>query len=269
MNIDVIIEMNLEALLIDRGVVLNFSNNDMRKFIIKSIGLDVYAAGFDAYGESKANRLRYVWNKYTEEVVSKLNIDLLRYFKKISSDELFQEKKEEYEECMKYFEKMLNKRINIAETGISKKLNDDILSHKFISEQILKSNMKIEGKDYSGAITNARSLVEQVLMELASRYEHEIKNKGDLLKLYNEIAKAMNLQAANYDIEGFKQILSGLNSIVNGISNLRNELSDAHARKYEPSRHHARLAINSANTICEFLLDSYEHQIKMKEKGKL
>ena len=35
------------------------------------------------------------------------------------------------------------------------------------------------------------------------------------------------------------------------------EMSDAHARTYRPDRHHARLAVNAANTLVDFLLESY------------
>ncbi len=54
-------------------------------------------------------------------------------------------------------EKNIKENIDISES-ISK------LSNKFIEEQIEKCNNKIIDKDYDGAITNARSLIEEILL---------------------------------------------------------------------------------------------------------
>jgi|GEM_PF-2802071 len=269
MKMDIIIEKKMESLFkMETGYVLDFSNSSIQAFIIKSVSINIYSDDENPFVSiSKANRLRHLWDTEPDDIVAKLNIDLLEYWKLKATEAEFEKNKDIYHECMKFNKELLNAKIIISDSGISKKLNIEVLSHKYIAEQIKKTNKKIDEVDYSGAITNARSLVEQVLMELAGRLNPEIKNSGDLNKLYNLVAKEMNLQAANYSIDGFKQILSGLCSIISGLSNLRNELSDAHARKFDPTFHHARIAINSAHSICEFLLDSYEHQLKIKDKG--
>jgi hypothetical protein len=59
-----------------------------------------------------------------------------------------------------------------------------------------------------------------------------------------------------------KQVLSGLTSIVQGLSSLRNSGSDAHATRYRPGEHHARVAINSAMTMTDFVLSTYEYQAR-------
>jgi hypothetical protein len=41
-------------------------------------------------------------------------------------------------------------------------------------------------------------------------------------------------------------------------------MSDAHARQYRPHRHHAKLAVNAAKTVVDFLQDSFEYQ---QERG--
>lgn len=55
-------------------------------------------------------------------------------------------------------------------------------------------------------------------------------------------------------------ILQGLKSQVSGLYELANKASDRHARRYNPARHHAKLAVNAAFTLCEFLLDSLTYQ---------
>jgi hypothetical protein len=45
-----------------------------------------------------------------------------------------------------------------------------------------------------------------------------------------------------------------------------NKASDRHARRYSPAPHHAKLAVNVAFTLCEFLLESHEYQKKREER---
>ena len=50
---------------------------------------------------------------------------------------------------------------------------------------------------------------------------------------------------------------------------MRNKMSDAHGVTYKPSRHHAKLAVNSAKTLADFLFDTMSYQIENGHlKGK-
>jgi uncharacterized membrane protein YozB (DUF420 family) len=51
------------------------------------------------------------------------------------------------------------------------------------------------------------------------------------------------------------QILSGLDTTINGLAGLSNNAGDRHANKFNTKRHHAKLAVNSTMTICDFLID--------------
>lgn len=136
----------------------------------------------------------------------------------------------------------------------------------FIGEQLLKCDAKLKAEDYDGAITNARSLVEAVLLQIENRLvEDPMSYDGKLPKLNNRVSKLLNLDPSRKDIsESLRQVLSGLTSVVNGIAPLRNTLSDSHAQSYRPQRHHAKLAVNSAKTLSDFLFDTFEYQ---KAKG--
>jgi len=143
-------------------------------------------------------------------------------------------------------------------------------SHAFILEQSDKCREKLGAKDYDGAITNARSMVEAVFEEILKQGNQDIPNhEGDLNKLYKAIKKQLNLEPGKNDLaETLKQTLSGLNSIVTGIAGISNKMGDRHARKYKPAKHHAILAINTAYALCEFLLSSLEYQKEaVKNKG--
>lgn len=142
------------------------------------------------------------------------------------------------------------------------------LSELVIEEQIQKCREKVEVGDYSGAITNARSLVEAVCVKIEADLDPNAQgNDGDLVKLFNRVRKLLNLDPSRQDIsESLKQVLSGLSNIINGLAAMRNKMSDAHGVAYKPSRHHAKLAVNSAKTLADFLFDTMSYQL---EKGGL
>jgi len=138
----------------------------------------------------------------------------------------------------------------------------DRASHEFIEEQVNKCDRKLQEGDYDGAITNARSLLEAVMFELEGRLDSARPSyDGDLPKLYKRVQKLLNLDPARTDIsDSLRQLLSGLTSVVAGLAPLRNKMGDAHVRTYKPGRHHAKLAVNAAKTISDFIIDSYEYQ---------
>lgn len=141
------------------------------------------------------------------------------------------------------------------------------LTHLFIDEQIIKCDRKIAENDFDGAITNARSLLEAVLITLEKERDPSAPTyDGDLVRLYKRVQKLLNLDPSRADIaEPLKQLLSGLTSIVNGLSALRNKMSDAHAASYRPAKHHAKLAVNAAKTLADFLFETKTHQATLRQ----
>lgn len=161
----------------------------------------------------------------------------------------------------KYKLTYLDKDIIMFEHAI---FNNNEPNIEFIREQISKCKSKIELSDYDGAITNARSLLESVLQDIELKIiSKNQKYDGKINKLYKRVQKLLNLDPDRKDIsDSLKQLLGGIVTIVSGISSIRNSMSDAHTRSYKPAKHHAKLAVNSVYTICMFLLDSFEYQVK-------
>lgn len=137
----------------------------------------------------------------------------------------------------------------------------------YIAEQVAKCEKKINEGDYDGAITNARTLLEAVLLELEKLLTgREVKNDGDLPALYKRVQKELKLEPSRPDIsESLKQVLTGLRSIVDGLASMRNKMSDAHAG-YKPAKHHAKLAVNAAKTLADFLFETYAYQQAKKKE---
>ena len=131
-----------------------------------------------------------------------------------------------------------------------------------IDENLRKCEAKLSEGDYSGAITNARSLIEAVLIGVEKDLDPMVPQyDGDLVKLYRRVQKQLNLEPERKDIsEPLRQVLSGLTSIVNGLAAMRNKMSDAHAATYRPSRHHAKLAVYAATTLADFIFETMSYQ---------
>jgi hypothetical protein len=142
------------------------------------------------------------------------------------------------------------------------------LTSQAISEHIEKARYKIGQKDFAGAITNAYTLMEGFLKEVLRQTKTPFKeSEGDIRSLYASVTNVLNLNPKGENLDSYlKTILQGLRSIIAGLYDVANKASDRHARKYNPAEHHAKLAVNAALAVCEFVLDSYEYQQNLKAR---
>jgi hypothetical protein len=128
----------------------------------------------------------------------------------------------------------------------------DIISDEYLQEQIDKCITKINNDDYDGAITNARTMIEELLLTIEERITGiRPKNEGDLLKIYKSVRKLLKLESTDDKID------NSLNQIIIGFNNI---ISDRHACEYRPCKRHALLVVNSCLTISKFLISSYQYQ---------
>lgn len=142
------------------------------------------------------------------------------------------------------------------------------LTESSIQEHIEKARQKILNGDAAGAIASAYTLLEEFLKQLLRKTGTAFnENEGDIRALYKLAAIPLNLAPKNESLEThLKTILEGLQRQIGGLYEVANKASDRHARRYNPAPHHARLAVNVAFTLCEFLLESYEYQQKREER---
>lgn len=142
------------------------------------------------------------------------------------------------------------------------------LTETSLQEHIEKARHKIANNDAAGAIASVYTLVEEFLKQLLRTTGTAFnENEGDIRALYKLVAAPLNLAPKNESLEThLKTILEGLQRQIGGLYEVANKASDRHARRYNPAAHHARLAVNVAFTLCEFLLESYEYQQKRKER---
>lgn len=137
-----------------------------------------------------------------------------------------------------------------------------MVSHTTLREQIRKCEDKIAQGDSSGAITNAYTLVEAVIKDLIGKLGLDFNpDQGDIRALYALLKEPLNLDPKSDEIGlHLKTVLDGFQKIVGGIHAVANKASDRHDRRYEPAPHHAKLVVNSAFALSDFLYDSFEYQ---------
>lgn len=143
------------------------------------------------------------------------------------------------------------------------------LTEESIQEHVGKARQKIANGDAAGAIASAYTLVEEFLKQLLRETRTTFnENEGDIRALYKLLAAPLNLSPSGESLEAYlKAILGGLQNQISGLFEIANKASDRHARRYNPAPHHARLAVNVAFTLCEFLLESRQYQQNKKRQG--
>ena len=123
--------------------------------------------------------------------------------------------------------------------------------------------------DPAGAITLARTLMEDVCKWLINETGSTWNEDDDLPVLYRKLAKSLNLAPDGHTEQTFKQILGSCQSIVEGLGALRNKLGDAHSvgpLRARPSIRHAELAVNLAGTMATFLVSTWKARQEAAKK---
>ena len=135
-------------------------------------------------------------------------------------------------------------------------------SHNAVNEQISKANRRIATGDFAGAIASSYTLTEHllklILQEVGVAYR---ENEGDIRALYKLAREPLKRNPAGEGIAAtLKPILDGFQKLVSGLYEISNKASDRHATRYNPAAHHAKLAVNAAFALCEFLVESRDYQ---------
>lgn len=123
-----------------------------------------------------------------------------------------------------------------------------------ISERALKD--VLDG-NYDSAITKSRTLLEEVFCYVIEKKGEIPSESGDIGRLYNQVKQLYNMHQNKDMDKRINGLLSGLERILSAIAEMRNKVSDSHgvgAKRINISDHHARLFVNSAMTMADFVL---------------
>lgn len=130
--------------------------------------------------------------------------------------------------------------------------------------------MERRDSDPEGAITVARTLLEEVCKHILDDLSIAYDAKDDLSFLYRATSSALNLSPSQHTEHAFKQILGGAANVVHGLGTLRNAHSDAHGHgkaAVKPLPRHAGYAVNLAGATALFLVET--HQARIVSQGEL
>ena len=145
----------------------------------------------------------------------------------------------------------INSEVEI-ETPALKIIDNEYI--KSISERALKD---IQEGNFDSAITKSRTILEETFCYVIEKKNEEPSDSGDIGKLYKQVKDVYNMHTDGNMVKRINRLLSGLENIVQGIAEMRNNGSDSHGlgnKRISISTYHARLVVNSATIMSEFIL---------------
>lgn len=156
----------------------------------------------------------------------------------------------------------ISKDLHLISPDVLSTVIENLSGSEFISQQISKSKAKMNTEDYDGAITNARTLIEEILLYIEEKIQGSRQSyDGKLPSLYKRVSKQINMYPDDSKTgNSFNEILRGFISIIDGLAGLSNNIADRHATTKHPKKHHAKIVVNSAMILSEFLLESFDYQ---------
>lgn len=114
--------------------------------------------------------------------------------------------------------------------------------------------------DYDSVITKSRTLMEEVFLYIIEKKEISIKMNGDVTQYYGAVKDELGLNQGKEIDTRLNSLFGGLEKIVRAVAELRNKNSDSHGagrNRYAIRDYEARMVMNSAITICEYILSIY------------
>jgi hypothetical protein len=122
----------------------------------------------------------------------------------------------------------------------------------------------VDENNYDSAITKSRTLLEETFCYVIEKKGDIPSDSGDMGKLFKQVKDLYNMHTDSNTERRINTLYSGLNSIVSSIAEMRNKDSDAHgvgANRIAIDEHHARLFVNAAMAMADFILS-----VQMQEK---
>lgn len=156
----------------------------------------------------------------------------------------------------------------VAEVGDAPKIAAPAINkvnRDYIRSMADRAQDAIINGDYDSAMTKARTLLEETFIYAIEQKGVKVAKNGDIGGLYKQVRELYNMHTDKQVDKRINMLLSGLAKIVEAIAQMRNSCSDAHgigAGRIAISDYHARLAVNSATNMADFILEVVAHADK-------
>lgn len=229
-------QYKFEKFKLEKYVVISLKNINFTHKIYQVV--ETYFSQLYNYTSSVEEVLAYINSEFTKDNYEVVQMEETEEFKVYSLDD-----------------SMVNYDCIFKE----KELGNYIL----INQQCEKCIKKIETGDYMGAITNASSLIEQLLQEIIDHngFHQNISYNSKLKLFLDDVLEALGLTKGLTRPKSnvYKKLKTGFSYLTDGLYVMRNTMSDAHrvVKGFEPSKKEALLAVNTAKTIANFIIAEY------------
>lgn len=137
------------------------------------------------------------------------------------------------------------------------------INRSYIVDLSERAMQDISACNFDSAITKSRTLLEEVFCYVIERKGETPSESGDIGKLYSQVKTLYNMHQDKDMDKRINGLLSGLEKILSAIAEMRNKVSDSHGvgtKRISIAEHHARLFVNSAMTMADFVLSVSEKQ---------
>lgn len=114
--------------------------------------------------------------------------------------------------------------------------------------------------DPADALTAASSMLEATYKFILHNMDYPLPSTQEMRVLSKAVHSILDISPDQEVDENFRALFQGTISIAQSISTLRTKIGDAHGAsptRGQPLARHARLAINTAGSVCIFLLETY------------
>ena len=131
------------------------------------------------------------------------------------------------------------------------------IDRSYITDLSDRAMKDVMNGNYDSAITKSRTLLEEVFCYVIERKGEDPSESGDIRRLYNQVKQLYKMHESRDMDKRINGLLSGLEKILSAIAEMRNKGSDSHgvgAKRIRIVDHHARLFVNSAMTMADFVL---------------
>lgn len=137
------------------------------------------------------------------------------------------------------------------------------INRSYIADLSNRAMKDIVDGNFDSAVTKSRTLLEEVFCYVIEKKGIKPSEGGDAGKLYNQVKGLYHMHQSKDMDKRINGLLSGLEKILSAIAEMRNKGSDSHgvgAKRINIDDYHARLFVNSAMTMADFILSVSEKQ---------
>ena len=143
------------------------------------------------------------------------------------------------------------------------------IDQNYIKSIAERAQEDINNSNFDSTITKCRTLVEEIFCYVIELKEEKPSESGDISDLYKQVKGLYNMHQSKEADVRINMLLSGFEKILTAIAQMRNKNSDSHgigSKRFNIEEHHARLFLNAAIAMSDFVLAVAE---KSKTKSEV